>query len=459
MSRATPRTFTRYAEKGSSSRFWMWIAATLLFLLGVATIGGWLWLNNYLRSEAFRRLLSARTSDLLQVEGDFAPFQWSGDSVYTESFRGDGMPGSWINHLQAESLRSEVDLSGLRDRVWLVPKVDVRHLRLALAGTKSQRHPPSASAVASPALSRWIPSRVVLKETHIEQADISWSEGTLERTRLSIRPSANDTLIHGVGGTLSVKSWPKFTVQDFDLRWSDGVTYLLQSRLSHANGGELSATGQLGGARGSHLRLEFQGLPSETVLEQKLAHHLRGILRGSVDLQQARAEAPWLAKGEVILRDGMLRDLPTLRLLARFTGLVQFENLVLQQTEMRFEQFPDRFEITNLVSESEGLLRVEGTCTLSMDRIQGTFEVGVTPAALRWVPGAREKVFTSARGPYLFTTVHISGSPSSPQNDLEPRLTAALEGAVIDTVNETLEGATETIKDTTRGVLDILLPR
>ncbi|MGH8165286.1 MAG: hypothetical protein ACREP1_13220, partial [Rhodanobacteraceae bacterium] len=64
---------------------------------------------------------------------------------------------------------------------------------------------------------------------------------------------------------------------------------------------------------------------------------------------------------------------------------------------------------------------------------------------LEWLPHA-EEVFHRAHGGYLWTTVHLSGTPDQPGQDLSPRILDALKespgaflGAVFREVGKWLE--------------------
>jgi hypothetical protein len=53
-------------------------------------------------------------------------------------------------------------------------------------------------------------------------------------------------------------------------------------------------------------------------------------------------------------------------------------------------------------------------------------QLGVFPEYLEWLPHA-EEVFTRERGGYRWTTVHLSGTPDKPGQDLSPRLLETLK--------------------------------
>jgi len=64
--------------------------------------------------------------------------------------------------------------------------------------------------------------------------------------------------------------------------------------------------------------------------------------------------------------------------------------------------------------------------SFSKQSLGGTLEIGFAPEYLNWLPHP-EEVFTRKNGNYLWTTVHLSGTLESPQQDLSPRLIEALK--------------------------------
>jgi hypothetical protein len=113
--------------------------------------------------------------------------------------------------------------------------------------------------------------------------------------------------------------------------------------------------------------------------------------------------------------------------------------------------------VRNFIAESEGLIRIEGTFTVENSAIDGTFQVGVTPASLQWLPGSRTRVFTDVRGAYVWAPMHLAGPLNSPTEDLTPRLAAAAGNEVIEQVGSAVKDATKTMKDGVKSALDLLL--
>ena len=74
---------------------------------------------------------------------------------------------------------------------------------------------------------------------------------------------------------------------------------------------------------------------------------------------------------------------------------------------------------------------MEGAYTVEHGEIAGTFQVGLTPATLQWIPGSQEQIFTVSRGGYLWTSVRLTGPAEHPVDDLTPRLVAATSKELI----------------------------
>src|SRR5690606_17290344 len=126
----------------------------------------------------------------------------------------------------------------------------------------------------------------------------------------------------------------------------------------------------------------------------------------------------------------------------------------------------DRIEITDLVLQSDGLTRLEGSFVLKDRQItEGQFRLGVTPGTLRWIPGAEQKVFTHAENGFLWTPLEISGSLDQPRENLSARLAGgAVESLVEDAPRQATDAAKKILRDpsstidTGKKLLDSLVP-
>ncbi len=163
-------------------------------------------------------------------------------------------------------------------------------------------------------------------------------------------------------------------------------------------------------------------------------------------------------KGSLKITNGELTALPVLDGIAKYTRTDQFRRLNLTNASGDFEQQGERLSVTKFIAESEGLICMKGDFTIISGMIDGSFEVGVTPGSLQWLPGAQAKVFTVSRGGYLWSPLHLTGPVDHPKDDLTDRLIAAAQDAVIDGVKQQATEVLKNGKDVTKGILDFVLP-
>jgi hypothetical protein len=165
------------------------------------------------------------------------------------------------------------------------------------------------------------------------------------------------------------------------------------------------------------------------------------------------------AKGSFRLTDGLAQNMQLLDRIATFTGAPQFRRMPVQELSGNFEWTKGAVRISELIVESKGLLRLEGSCTVNAGgTVDGALQLGVTPQTLQWLPGSREHVFTVTKNGYVWTDVRISGSLQDLREDLSSRLVAAMQDEMIDQGTRVIKELPNAAKEGARGVLDVLAP-
>jgi hypothetical protein len=430
-----------------------WGLAGLLVLLALGFIVLKLRLNAYLQSDDFRQLLTRRTEAALQVTGTYLPLQWTGWAVYSDGFAGQGPAVSPIQSIRADQIRADLELRGFYHRRWEIPNLQLQRLRLTL--NRAGQFTPPAAAPTEPHHSRWGSDRFVLSQISVQETELRWDEhGYLTGTRLTLRPVEDAWELTGSLGKLLQDDLTPLTIEQFKLRYRAAHLYVTEALFKLAESGRLALSGDidLGPAGKTDLRITARNIPVEQVVPPDWRARLAGQVAGEATLT-GPIDAPeqLVASGTIHLQPGTLRALPILDRLATFTGTEQFREVALQQATADFHWSPAHLNVTNLVLESQGLLRIEGGFTVAQRELTGVFEVGVSAATLRWLPGSREKVFTTDRGGYLWTTVHVTG----PVDQLREDLSARLAGAATE---EIIEGTRRTLEQGARGVLELLRP-
>ena len=156
-------------------------------------------------------------------------------------------------------------------------------------------------------------------------------------------------------------------------------------------------------------------------------NHISGLVTAQIHwtgkdpkLQSAAGDAA------VRVEDGRLYGLPFLQKMAALTNDQSCQSLTLENC--RFDvswQYP-RLAIKHLVIEDKGKFRAEGEVEARRDSLGGAIELGLAPHLLNWLPDARQ-IFSREHDGYLWTRVHLSGTPDAPQQDLSERITSILK--------------------------------
>ncbi len=118
-------------------------------------------------------------------------------------------------------------------------------------------------------------------------------------------------------------------------------------------------------------------------------------------------------------------------MVAKYTRSEKFNRLPLNETKTDFKRHGDLMELRNLVIQSDGLLRVEGSVDIRGEQLAGDLRVGVTPGTLRWIPGAERSVFTQSKDGFLWSDLKLAGTVSDPKEDLSGKLIAAAGEAML----------------------------
>jgi hypothetical protein len=429
----------------------LWSLPLLFVLLVAAVLVGRAWINAYLQGSAFRELVGGLASKRLKASSEFQPFHLSGTTIYSDAFRAEGSAKAAFSQLDADQIRAEINLRGLWQRAWEVDEISLQRLRVSLGhpfGAPVAELPDDFSPEQKPPAaprSGWLPNRVDLRRVVIRETDLKWGEGTAQSgavngAAVTLTPDGDGWNIFCEGGKVTQQGGPELTIDQVRLRYQSPSLFITDGTLHYGADGNVALDGEVNFEKSLDVRAKLGGIPITPFLREDWRAKIKGNLSGEIKI---RAALPMLAgpslEGSLTLTQGELEALPVLDQIALFTRTQRFRKINLTKTSADFTHAADRTTVTNFIAESEGLIRVEGGFVTENGMIDGTFQVGVTPSSLQWLPGSQAKVFTVARGGYLWTTVRLTGPLASPQEDLTRRLVAAAGGEVIDTIQNTIQ--------------------
>jgi len=451
------------------SRVALWAGVAVAALGVVGYFGFSIVLNRYLHSDSFRALLGEKTSAFLTSEGEYLPIHCNGFSFYSDGYT--ARSAAPIKELRADQIRADFEPAALFQGAWQVSNLQIQRVKLVLdpahafAAPHGSRAPGLLQSASPQRRSWWIPERFELKRARIEEAQFEWSppgrEGSLQGMRLLLEPTGRDLVATGYGGRLQQAGWPVLKVDHVKLRCRYPDLFLTDSLFQIGDSEEITVSGQagLGGDRGVDLQMKFSGIAVAPYLPEDWRAGVKGNANGEARVTGSLDAADGLqAEGSLNLTGAQLEALPILEKISAFTRTREFRRFALQKAEAHFVRSQARLNVTQLVAESEGLIRMEGGFTVERGILQGTFQLGVTPGSLHWLPGSRAQVFTQEHDGYVWTVLQISGPLDHLNEDLSARLMAAAGAEILQGVQGTLEDGVKGTLEKAKGLFDLLKP-
>ena len=439
----------RSQKKGGILRVILWSGAALIILAVGISLYAWSWVQSYMRSPAFTQLIAAELGRAAGAQAEIEPLTWTSSSVYGP--RASLKPASakgWKS-IEAEGIQAALDFEAVRHGVWHVSQVDMDHLRLVIGTSKASTPPPPEPIAEIPArapgwLRSWIPTKTEIGDVIVQTLDVTPDKGepgiSLTDVRVTAHTGADEGawLLRGEGGKLNAPGLSdSFRITSISSR-IDAKALSVNDCIARWKGdSEVTAQGELpfGKDKGWKFNGHLANLDLRHLLSAEWNQKLSGVLEGDYHLS-AQPGSDLLFTSRLSVKSGIVQALPLLDRIADFTRTDRFRRVVLDQATGDVERQGETTKVTNLVLQSNGLLRIEGSLAIQNAQVAGNFLVGVSPETLRWVPGAQGHVFTQSRadGPpgFVWTTVVISGTLDSVREDLSNRLLAAAGKALIE---------------------------
>lgn len=446
------RRARRRKSAGVGTGGWLGRAAVGLLVAGVvcAAVGYWS-LKNYLHSDAFRKLLSARVSQVVGMEGEFSPFRWDGLVVDTGSFEAKGKGP--VVALYADRLRTEVNLSGVRRGVWdldgaTVSRVEVEiDARTLSKGLPPGTPPPSPAGIPpKPAKRGWIPQEVEVKSLELRsvsvKARVDAGDLRAEGMHVHLEHAGARNSYRGEidGGRFRLPfAWlPEVELDRARFRYRDGEVFVTDATARVFRDGLVEGSGEwnIPAARYT-FEGTARGIKCDEFLNDDWAKRLTGDASTTVVIE-SRSAGP-VVKGRLTIRNGVLTALPVLDTLAAYADTRRFRVLNLSEAQTDWQWQRDSVTFENLVLASEGLVRLEGSLTIRGRELDGRFRLGLAPGSLSTIPGAETVVFRPGERGLMWSPLVISGTLDDPKEDLTDRLTAAAESRMFEVIPETGE--------------------
>lgn len=440
------------------------ILVTVVLLL--AFFFGWFGLHLFIQSDQFRGWLSRKVSHSLRVDGQFEPLAWEGSSFKSSGFSATGNPKSKLRSIRVTNLSAHFDWWQLLKGQWVIDHISAEKVE-AVLGKKlpettpklPETTPPSVEApkqTRTSDLLKLLPSEFRIEQLYVASADLHWEtsngeSGQIVGTRVTaVRRGPDLWDLTAIGGTAQHAAYPPMQIGHLHATLSQDSILIRDAKALIPGGGELQMIGKVSTERPLNAQFTFdfsdlqtsQLLPHDWHLGGKAAGHLvytgdldrfeHGSVIGSVKITGAAFD--------------MTNLFPTFHQLAKFGGL---NDVRIDSIEAHLKYQEHQLELLDVRASFQDQIRVEGTGSITPDSLDGNLLVGLSPRILGWIPGAEEKVFIEQKDGLHWTTVHISGSPQEPKEDLTKRLVNAFR----DKMAKQFKGEA---KDAVKSLLDLL---
>ncbi len=418
-------------------------------------------LMKFLESAEFQHWIVKKVEQTLDAKVTLSPLTWRKGEMEAEHFALTKNSEKNRTNLVLEGNHARTD--GISHRTVLVPEITVNRLDLSIAPrseqpTSDDEAAPSANlshepSSADPELPRWLrrflPDSVDVEIIRISSGQVSVGPMNaplflLTNTRADLYPDfrTHTWEIRANGGKLALPNRPEMSMKNFTVRWNGDELYLDQVSVGIFKDGFLESTGVLTFTPKQEIDVttEFSAIQVTDLIEDTWRERLSGTVRGTVRSRGAM-DSP-VYEGSATLSDGMIQSLPILKTIASYTRSERFERFVLDQARADFRRDGERLELRNIVLQSDGLARIEGSVDIVGNQLDGKLRVGVTPGTMRWIPGAERLVFTEDRDGFLWTPMSLTGTTDQPREDLTSRLIAAAGRSLVeDTAGSVIDAA------------------
>lgn len=442
-------------------RRWLIVAVILVaVIVGVVSIALRVYepkLTAYIEGESFREELNKQTSKGLNFKGQYGRIVRTGfDTAWAENFQAtDGTKA--MKSLKAENISAKFNPWGFFRRWWEIDYIHIKRGEVEVQTYEPQ--PPDKPQ--RPWYAIFLPYRVQLNSVICDSADVKWrldgKEAGIYNTVVNILPYGTDFEYFAKGGSLRSSGLaPNLDLESLHMIITKTFLRVMDFQVTTEGDGpgSIGLSGEMGMRDDKHVdfTLQVKDMPIAPWLPKEVSLGVEGRASGYVKwLAADQTIEASTGHGELTIVGGKLSDSPMLGFLASAAANESLKTIALERCKVVFDwQFP-KFEITSLDIVAVEKVALKGRITLNKGQISGTIDLGLDPSYLKWLPKAQEEIFTRQENDMIWTPVRLSGTLTEPQEDLTPRLAAALKKDPAAAAGLFLREAGEWIKQRFKG--------
>lgn len=398
----------------------------------------------YIHSPEFREAMSTKVGDLMGSDGEFGEFTWSGMHGENDGFIAVSDGG--MTRMEAKKLSLDVKCDFVKRDEWELRNIEVGSLDVELDLTK-EFNKPRVKDEAESFIEQWLPKKAAVYNADISRLSAKVvTEGgdyKLHDVQVSLEQmegaGAYAATLKGGNVEMPLELLGKADLNEGKMRFMNNRLHIDKADFEVCNSGKLELEGEVDfneETSGYVLMGALENLKCADVIPEDWKQKLQGEFAASFSIEPKKSsgDSEPVIKGEIMIKDGRLTALPVLDSIAAFTLVRDFKTLNFSNFRCSFEKVGQVLKLKDIYMHCDGLIRVEGALTIDGNKLDGRFDLGLTPGTLSHIPGAEDKVFLPGKEGMSWASVRIGGTTENVEEDLTERMLAAAGDRMLEMV-------------------------
>jgi hypothetical protein len=206
--------------------------------------------------------------------------------------------------------------------------------------------------------------------------------------------------------------------------------------------GAITGEGEVstGGTHDAQISLKAVDVPVTMLVATAWQTQLSGL--AAVDLKYTGNDQGGTAQGAISVAQARFSVLPWLGKVTALVGLQDISGVELDKATSDFNWKDGTLHLTSLDVRKNDVTRIAGGVDVdAQGNVDGRLKLGLPSAITAKWPQLQTDVFSTQADDFNWTDVHVTGTPTSLQEDLTPRLLAAGMNQGSDLIKQAAQGA------------------
>jgi len=418
--------------------------AVVVALALVTIIGVYSYIRSYLNGDDFTEDMEIVVSDTLKGDVSLSPISWSGWTAKADRLTLVEGKGE-VSELEIDDITLDVKIKEAFDGVWRVTSVHAKELDYYNDLTRQTDRYVKKGQKKEGFISDMLPDETVIDSFNVDAFNAEWktSGGSykLEEVKVAVTPSRDfskyDISLTSGDIKLPNQVLSRVSLHSAELVFEDKELVVEEAKIHGFKEAEIDLSGRVKGGDFA-FDLDVRDVYLNELIDDSWSRKVKGLASTRCKvIDTPSADGGYSVIGKLEIEDASLSSLPILNTLASYTNKLEFRNIEFDKCEADYVYTPQAISLKNIRLHSGQLVRVEGDLKIMGDQLDGNLEVGLSPGTLAHIPGAETLVFKKGKDNLLWTSLRLTGTVGSPEEDLSNRMIAAAGERILEMVPET----------------------